>query len=219
MAETRSLRDLWTRVEAGEIRLIDLRSPDCFGQGHPAGAISVVYSERGLAERIATVAGNTLPVVVVTSDPVAAAGAARQLEAAGRDFLGAPPADPEAWQEAGASWATLPDVAVAALAGWQNGGGRVVLDVREPLEWETGFVPGALLIPLGRLSGELDRLPREAEIAVICEAGVRSATAASLLRAAGFPRIANVREGTAAYRAGGWPLAFPPDAGEEIEER
>jgi hydroxyacylglutathione hydrolase len=217
MTDPTTIHDIWEDARRGAALLVDLRSPERFGLGHPAGAINVVYSERGLAERIALVAPGRQPVAVVTADPVEREGARSQLAAAGRAFFGAIPDDPVIWQAAGVPAETLPDLPLAALA---NGAGkdRVVVDVREPLEWETGYVPGAVLIPLGRLRQELDRLPRDREIAVICEAGVRSATAASLLQAAGFPRVANVREGSAGYRRTGWPLAFPENQDEELEE-
>jgi hydroxyacylglutathione hydrolase len=189
------------------VLFVDLRDPERFAAGHPAGAFSVAFSARGLAERIASVAPESPPVVLIAVDPAQAASAVGQLAAAGRGIAGVLLDDPAAWRAANPV-AELADLSVAAL-GEAPDSERVVLDVREPLEWESGHVPGALLIPLGRLRDWLDRLPREREIAVICEAGIRSATAASLLLSAGFPHVANVGAGTAGYRRGGWPLAFP----------
>jgi hydroxyacylglutathione hydrolase len=217
MMDATTIHAIWEEARAGEVLLVDLRSPEQFGLGHPAGAINLVYSDRGLADRIALVAPSGEAVAVVTSQPFEVEGTRLQLALAGRTLLGAIPANPALWQAADVPVETLPDLSLATLA---NGAGtdRVVLDVREPLEWETGYVPGAVLVPLGRVRQELDRLPREREIAVICEAGVRSATAASILQAAGFPRVVNVREGSAGYRRTGWPLAFPESQDEELEE-
>ncbi|MGH2558568.1 MAG: rhodanese-like domain-containing protein [Thermomicrobiales bacterium] len=215
--DTASPGDIWMLVKRGEAVVVDLRSPAAFARGHLAGAISVLFSERDLAERVAIALPDARPVALVASHSFEAELARRQLTTGGRACLGALPADDAAWQEAGIPWEVLPEVPVTSLAGGTAGNDRVVLDVREPMEWETGYVPGATLIPLGRVRDELDRLPRDREIAVICEAGVRSATAASVLRAAGFPRVANVPEGTATYRAAGWPLAYPP--AEESEGR
>ncbi len=99
-------------------------------------------------------------------------------------------------------------MALHELAGHQSAQAGVVLDVREPMEWETGHVPGALLISLGNLRRQLDRIPRSALVAVICEAGVRSCTAASILRAEGFQDVANAPEGTGGYRRAGLPLEY-----------
>jgi hydroxyacylglutathione hydrolase len=216
MADTLTPRAVWEQAHRSFAAVIDLRSPARFGAGHPAGALSVVYSEGGLAERIALVTPESLPVAVIAAEPWQAEGAALQLTTAGRVFLSALPDDPAVWQSAGVPWETLPTVSVLALRGGGNDD-RVVLDVREPMEWETGHLPGAILMALGRIRQDLDRLPRDRQIAVICEAGVRSATAASILQAAGFPHVAQVPDGTVTYRALGWPLAFP--AIEEVERR
>ena len=208
MTGSTSPRELWDLAARGELLLVDLRAPERFAAGHPAGAISVAFSARGLAERIANVTPESPSVALIAVDPAQAATAVGQLAAAGRGIAGVFLDDPAAWRAAAIPLAELTDLRVAAL-GEAPDAARVVLDVREPLEWESGYVPGALLLPLGRLRDRLACLPREREIAVICEAGIRSATAASLLLAAGFPRVANVGAGTAGYRRGRWPLAFP----------
>ena len=84
----------------------------------------------------------------------------------------------------------------------------VVLDVRESIEWETGHVPGAILIPLGELHGRWKELRNDTPLAVICEAGIRSATAASFLKMNGLVDVANVPEGSAGYRQGSYDLEF-----------
>ena len=89
-----------------------------------------------------------------------------------------------------------------------------VLDVREPLEWDTGYVPGAILVPLGRLRVELGRVPRDREVVVICEAGLRSATGASILLKEGFTLVSHAPLGTAGVRRSGGPLAYPQPARE-----
>ncbi len=107
---------------------------------------------------------------------------------------------------------TLAEVLVAEPVALTTSDELVVLDVREPMEWETGHVPGAMLITLGNLRQHIQSIPREARITVICEAGVRSSTAASILQAQGFSNVANVPEGTAGYRRAGLPLQYWDDS-------
>ena len=76
------------------------------------------------------------------------------------------------------------------------------------MEWENGYIPGAVLISLGALRGRMAELPRDRAIAVICEAGIRSAVAAGLLLDAGFERVSNVSDGMGGYRNAGRPLAI-----------
>jgi len=83
--------------------------------------------------------------------------------------------------------------------------GAVVLDVREPAEWQAGHVPGAFHLPLGELEGGLAALPRDRRIVVICRSGTRSATATALLIRSGFDAV-NIGGGMQAWAAAGLPV-------------
>lgn len=73
-----------------------------------------------------------------------------------------------------------------------------VLDVRDPKEWEKGHLPGAQNSHFGLLEeAELDFDPKKA-VYVHCQSGVRSAIAASVLRARGYENIFNIEGGYAA---------------------
>lgn len=79
------------------------------------------------------------------------------------------------------------------------GNGLVLLDVREPQEWEIAHLEGARLIPQNDLPERLHELDSADEIVVYCHSGVRSARAVNLLRDAGFRRIKNLRGGISAW--------------------
>lgn len=76
--------------------------------------------------------------------------------------------------------------------------GAVVVDVREAGEYASGHVPGAVNIPMGRLTARLDELDRTAPVHVICASGNRSAAMTEVLTAQGFDAV-NVTGGTAAW--------------------
>ena len=80
-----------------------------------------------------------------------------------------------------------------------SGQSFILLDVREPFEFEMARIEGANLIPLGQLPARLDELDRAQEIFVFCHSGVRSGQAAEFLRAAGFAKVANVAGGIDAW--------------------
>lgn len=75
----------------------------------------------------------------------------------------------------------------------------LLLDVREPFEFDLARIEGANLIPLGQLPARLDELDREKEIFCLCHSGMRSEQAAKLLRSAGFPQVTNVAGGIDAW--------------------
>jgi sulfur-carrier protein adenylyltransferase/sulfurtransferase len=72
--------------------------------------------------------------------------------------------------------------------------GAVVLDVREPDEYEQGAIPGALHIPRGQLESTIEgRVPdRSVPVVVHCASGVRSAFAAKTLAELGYTDVVSV---------------------------
>ncbi len=62
----------------------------------------------------------------------------------------------------------------------------VLLDVREPHEYEIAKIPGSRLIPLGELDKRVGELDKSAKLVVHCKMGGRSARAVQFLRARGF---------------------------------
>jgi molybdopterin/thiamine biosynthesis adenylyltransferase/rhodanese-related sulfurtransferase len=77
--------------------------------------------------------------------------------------------------------------------------GAVVIDVREPYEWDAGHIDGARQIPLGELPNRLGELPRDADIVFYCQAGGRSARALDIARDAGLTRAKHLRGGYAGW--------------------
>ena len=97
---------------------------------------------------------------------------------------------------------SVPSVSVHDLAD-----DDVILDVREPDEWEAGHAPGAVHIPLGELPSRLDELPDtdQATLAVTCRGGGRSSRAVAWLSQQGF-EVANLDGGMKAWQSAGKQL-------------
>jgi sulfur-carrier protein adenylyltransferase/sulfurtransferase len=81
----------------------------------------------------------------------------------------------------------------------EKGSSLVVIDVREPHEWEIAHIEGARLIPLGQLPGRLGELDGHAEIVTHCHHGARSMQALQVLRGAGFGRVRSLAGGIDAW--------------------
>ena len=83
-----------------------------------------------------------------------------------------------------------PTTDIEGLHAAMAAGGVRVLDVRQPLEWSDGRVPGALHIHIPELPARLDELPRVGQpVYIYCRTGHRTAMAASLLAGAGIPAV------------------------------
>lgn len=64
--------------------------------------------------------------------------------------------------------------------------GKQLLDVRNKEEWQNGYFPEAIHIPLSELRQRLDELDKEQEYIVSCHSGLRSYLAERILKQAGF---------------------------------
>jgi adenylyltransferase/sulfurtransferase len=80
-----------------------------------------------------------------------------------------------------------------------KGSGVVLIDVREPHEYEIAHIGGARLIPLGQLPHRLSELDGHAEIVTHCHHGARSMTALEILKSAGFNRVRSLAGGIDAW--------------------
>lgn len=88
---------------------------------------------------------------------------------------------------------------VAALQ--QSGANFLLVDVRQPEEFQTAAIAGAVLIPLGELAGRLNELEayRDGRIVVLCHHGSRSMRAVLGLRQHGFAGVQNMAGGIDAW--------------------
>ena len=131
------------------------------------------------------------PLVIVLPAPAreAVAEEVTQLIRIGYErVLGAVDGGVDAWQASGRPvrsyrTADVDDLCHAYLEGRRP----QVLDVRQPVEWEAGVVPGSLQIHLGDLPARLSTVPRDTEVWTACASGHRASIAASLLDRAGVP--------------------------------
>jgi sulfur-carrier protein adenylyltransferase/sulfurtransferase len=77
----------------------------------------------------------------------------------------------------------------------------VLVDVREPNEYEINKIPGSVLIPKGEfLNGSaLEQLPSDKQIVLHCKTGVRSAEALAIVKGAGYADAVHVGGGVVAW--------------------
>ncbi len=80
----------------------------------------------------------------------------------------------------------------------------LIVDVREPYEYNEGHIPGSKLVPLGQLTQHLHELgSKEEEVILVCRSGGRSTSAASQLATMGYKKVLNLRGGIMGWlRAG-----------------
>lgn len=75
---------------------------------------------------------------------------------------------------------------------WVEETDGVLLDVREPREWQLGTLPDAVLIPMGELMTRIHELPKDKPILCVCRSGSRSQQVAAFLKFNGYESVANM---------------------------
>ena len=88
-----------------------------------------------------------------------------------------------------------------------NGEHIVLLDVREPNEWNLGRVPGAMHIPRGTMETAIEaRGMCIAPVVIYCASGNRSALAADTLQQMGYRNVASMTGGFRDWAGSGGPV-------------
>jgi DMSO/TMAO reductase YedYZ molybdopterin-dependent catalytic subunit/glyoxylase-like metal-dependent hydrolase (beta-lactamase superfamily II) len=199
------------------VQLVDVRSPGETAAGTLPGAREIPLTV--LADSLTALDAGA-PVVVYCASGYRSQVAASVLAAAGfadvSDLLGGY----AAWQAAGlpiTARGAAGQAGVTPQAGARAGkalidAGALLLDVREPGEWQAEHAPDAVLVPMGQLRNRHAELPRDRPIVVICRSGGRSAAVTGALRAAGFDAV-NLAGGMCAWAAAGLPVVTARDAG------
>jgi adenylyltransferase/sulfurtransferase len=112
-------------------------------------------------------------------------------------FCGVPQQPAEPAPAAAASTSEIEPVEVKARI--DRGDRFVLVDVREPHEYQICNIPQARLIPLGQLPKRLNELNPADSIVVHCKSGMRSAKAQDLLKQSGFSNVLNMKGGILAW--------------------
>ena len=196
---------------AGREAIVDTRSAADYARGLIAGTINIP-----MGKSFNTWAGWLLPydrdvylIVDEANDPSAIDVAVRDLAMIGLDrvagYFGADLF--AAWKEGGKPLDAIAQLTPAAVSERITHGAAMVLDVRGAAEYATGHVPGARNIPVGHLTERMQELPTSTPLVVQCQAGARSAIAASVLRSHGFQNVINMIGGFDAWEAQPLPVA------------
>ncbi|HEX2850470.1 MAG TPA: molybdopterin-synthase adenylyltransferase MoeB [Acidimicrobiales bacterium] len=99
--------------------------------------------------------------------------------------------------------------------------GVLLLDVREPDEYEQGAIPGAIHIPRGHLESQVESkiTDRDAEVVVYCAGGVRSAFAADTMQQLGYTNVISMAGGFNKWKNEGRDWSTPKTLSAEQRNR
>jgi rhodanese-related sulfurtransferase len=198
--EPLSLDDLLRLQREGSL-VLDVRDPAEFEPAHLAGSVNI-----GLGGRFASWVGTLLDPtqsVALIANPGREREAALRLGRVGFDAVAG-------YLDGGFDAVRERAELVRSVERWgaddferaiASRESPLVLDVRNPGEWNDAHIRGSVLIPLAQLESRMAELPRDKKIAVHCASGYRSSIATSLLERGGFARLADLAGGIQAWQS------------------
>ncbi len=194
----------------GNHLIVDIRTPAEFSVAHVPGTINI-----GLDDEFTHCAPTLIPmgspIIIVADD-------ARQVDKASARLGQIGIADVEGflaggiygWERAGLPTEAIPEMFVSELHELVREHRPLqIIDVRQPVEYLRGHVPGALNVPISTLEAHLPNLEPQLPVVLICSSGYRSMAAASLLARKGFHHLYSVAGGMSAWIEAGYPVEEP----------
>ncbi|KAM3423778.1 hypothetical protein BST61_g1182 [Cercospora zeina] len=126
------------------------------------------------------------------------------------------------WHSAPASNAKVYDFSHIKMLSESTSGDTILVDVREPSEYQAGYIPGAINLPIKSQPDALflpeeefedrfgfEKPPMDKEVVFYCKAGVRSSAAAQLAQQQGYQNIAEYRGSWLDWEKNGGPASKP----------
>ena len=186
--------------------VLDVRTSEEYGQGHIPGAVHVWIESPQFANRAGLFIPAEVPVVLVVSSPTDLDRAVQGLGRIGLDAIaGHLQWGMTEWKSQGLPMEAVPQISVHDLATMkEERPDLVVIDVREPFEWDEGHIEGALHVPMSEALARKELVPADRPKAVVCAGGLRSSTVISALSRAGLTNWFNVIGGMTAWQKGGY---------------
>jgi hydroxyacylglutathione hydrolase len=185
--------------------VIDVRATAEFASGHLAGTINIPTGTSFPTWLGSLVESDRRIIFLVGSDDTRLARAFRGAALIGMDnVIGwAGPDVIQFWIAQGRELITTPQLDPRNA----KASGRLVVDVRGQSELDEGAIPDALHAFLGDILTQMADVPKDRPLVLHCGSGSRSAIGASVLQAAGWTDVANMKGGIDAWRDAGLPVS------------
>jgi glyoxylase-like metal-dependent hydrolase (beta-lactamase superfamily II)/rhodanese-related sulfurtransferase len=177
--------------------LIDVRTDLQFDDVHIHGSVCIPSFSSGFGSKLAWIADHEREIVFIGRDDADGRRAARLALSVGvRNIAGLLAGGMTNWRQERHPATATERLPAAELPERLEQDSRLqLLDVRELSEWNQGHVPGSLFTPWHDIRALPEGLDPDRPVAVICAAGVRAATAASLLELYGASHVIHVTDG------------------------
>ena len=155
-----------------------------------------MFNKSNLVERARKLFASDDSLIIIGDIPLIAQEAAQMLVEEGMIVAGYVQEPVSAWLSSGLPVEQLATGDLETLYHHVQDHDAVILDVREPFEWEKGVIPNGSadirLISLGEIKQRWRELPADHTIVTVCESGARASAVASLLKRLGYSDLVNI---------------------------
>ena len=190
--------------------VVDVRTELQFDEAHIPGAICITARRAGFGSKLAWLAEQDQPLVLVGRDDEDAREAAVLASAVGlSNVAGYLAGGMTAWREEREPVDRVERLTVEELhERWEADRSAIqLMDVRELDEWDRGHIPASLHMPYHDIHGLPGGIDSDRPVAAICGSGQRAAVAASLIKRFGAPDVIHVVDGgVPRWEREGWPI-------------
>jgi adenylyltransferase/sulfurtransferase len=114
-------------------------------------------------------------------------------------FCGVPAHDRSVYKEKNVQQQVKSITPTELKARLDAGDNILIVDVRDPHEWEISDIQGSLHIPKSQIIARMDEIPRDREVVLQCKTGARSRDALLMLQDKGFTNLVNLKGGINAW--------------------
>lgn len=193
-------------AQENEALVLDVREPHNFASAHIPRSLNVWLTGLPVYGGYAIPYGR--PLIIVAEKQQEVDTAVRYLIRIGyEEIFGHLGHGMESWIKGGNPTSSIAASTVHEVRRRQLAGdGMLLVDLRDRRELDSGLIPGAMQLHLGKVIERSSELPADREIVLFCGSGYRGGIAASMLRNSGIRNVRIMLGGFGSWKANGYPV-------------
>ena len=183
--------------------ILDTRSPNQFALGFIPNSINIGI-DGGFAPWVGSLIADIKQKLLIVADEEREEEVITRLARVGYDYtIGYLKGGIDKWENAGKEIDKIESIDVRQLAQLMQEHGIKIIDARNPKEFSSEHVDGALSLPLDNINDHLSSLNKNEKYYVHCASGYRSMIFNSILKARGFNNLVDIQGGFKAIKESG----------------
>ena len=184
--------------------ILDTRSPNQFALGFIPNSINIGI-DGGFAPWVGSLIADIKQKLLIVADEEREEEVITRLARVGYDYtIGYLKGGIDKWENAGKEIDKIESIDVRQLAQLMQEHGIKIIDARNPKEFSSEHVDGALSLPLDNINDHLSSLNKNEKYYVHCASGYRSMIFNSILKARGFNNLVDIQGGFKAIKESGF---------------